>query len=186
MEWMIAGGIAVAGTFGLIMMNHNRLVALDERCNTAFADIDVLLKHRHAVIPGLVEAVKGYVGHERDLLMAVITARTQAMKAVTPELKLRAEKNVTQTVNSLIAACDRLPDLRASEHFREFRGDLKEVEERVTASRRFYNLAVDEYNATLRQFPGSFVSRYARLARRQHFDIGAERALLDEAVAIKF
>ena len=186
MEWLIGTGIAVVAVGAYGFMSHNRLVALDERCMTAFADIDVLLKHRHSVIPGLVESVKAFVSHERELMLAVIQARADAIKAMTPELKLKAEKNVTQTVNALISACDRNPELKASDHFREFRADLKDVENRITASRRFYNLAVDEFNATLPQFPGSLTSRLARVTRRQHFDLGVERVLLDEPAMIKF
>ncbi|MGL4404487.1 MAG: LemA family protein [Notoacmeibacter sp.] len=186
MEYLIGAGVLVAGVSLFAIKSHNRLMALDERCNTAFADIDVLLKHRHSLIPGLVESVKAYVSHERELMLAVIAARAEAIKAMTPELKLKAEKNVTQTVNALISACDRNPELKASDHFREFRADLKDVENRVTASRRFYNLAVDEFNATVRQFPGSVIGAASRLARRQHFDLGTERVLLDEAVAFKF
>lgn len=186
MEYLIGAGALLAGVAFLAVKSHNRLMALDERCNTAFADIDVLLKHRHSIIPGLVESVKAFVNHERELMLAVIQARAEAIKAMTPELKLKAERNVTQTVNALISACDRNPELKASEHFREFRADLKDVENRVTGSRRFYNLAVDEYNATVRQFPGSLIGGFARLGRRQHFDLGTERVLLDEAVAFKF
>jgi LemA protein len=94
---------------------------------------------------------------------------------------------VTQTVNALISACDRNPELKASFHFKEFRDDLKDVENRVTASRRFYNLAVDEFNATLRQFPGNLTSKLSGLNRRPHFDLGTDtRARLDEAVAVAF
>lgn len=185
-EMMLAGGFAASIAALMAWSSHNRLVALDERCTTAFADIDVLLKHRHAVIPGLIESVRAFVRHERDLLTAVIEARAEAVKAMTPELKLKAERNVTQTVNALIAACDRNPDLKASGHFKEFRDDLKDVENRVTASRRFYNLAVDEFNATLRQFPGNMVAGLGGLSRRQHFDLGTDRARLDEAVAVSF
>jgi LemA protein len=186
MEYLIGVGVLIASVSFFAVHSHNRLMALDERCNTAFADIDVLLKHRHSIIPGLVESVKAYVGHERELMLAVIQARSEAIKVMTPELKLKAERNVTQTVNALISACDRSPELKASEHFHEFRADLKDVENRVTASRRYYNLAVDEFNATFRQFPGSLIGGVSRLGRRQHFDLGTERVLLDEAVAFKF
>ncbi|MGL5361854.1 MAG: LemA family protein [Bosea sp. (in: a-proteobacteria)] len=184
---VIAGGTAISVVGIMAWASHNRLAALDERCTTAFADIDVLLKHRHAVIPGLIESVKAFIKHERELLTAVLEARTEAIKAMTPELKLKAERHVTQTVNALISACDRNPDFQASQHFREFRDDLKDIENRVTASRRFYNLAVDEFNATLRQFPGNLVSKLGGLQRRPHFDLGSDsRARLDEAVAVAF
>jgi LemA protein len=135
--------------------SHNRLVALDQRCNTAFADIDAHLKHRHNLIPPLVEAVRVFTKHENDVLLGVTEARAAALQAATPEMQLSAEKNLTQNINALIGMAERYPELKASEHFVDLRRELVDAENRITASRRFYNLAVEEYATTLRQFPGS-------------------------------
>ena len=182
-------GLAAAAVIGpawMMMATHNRLVALDQRCDTAFADIDVHLKHRHNLIPGLVETVRGFANHESEILLGISKARTDALHAVTPEMRLDAEKNITQQINALIGMADRYPDLRASSHFSELRAELVGAENRITASRRFYNLAVGEYDATLRQFPGSFVGKLRRMSTRLPFDLGFERVLIDEPVAIKF
>ena len=180
---VLAGvAVAVAGSW----LTFNRLMALDERCNTAFADVDVQLKHRHNLIPGLVETVRGYVGHEAAVLTEVTKARASALRASGPEMRLEAETQVGQSISSLLTIVERYPELQASSHFRDLRMELTDAENRITAARRYYNLAVDEFNATLRQFPGNVIGTAGRLGRRKAFDLGIERVLLDEPVAIRF
>jgi hypothetical protein len=96
---------------------HNRLVALDQRCETAFGDIDVHLKHRHNLIPPLVETVRDFTKHESDILLGVTQARAAALQAATPENRLNAEKNLTQNINALIGMAEHYPELKASTHF---------------------------------------------------------------------
>ena len=165
---------------------HNRLVALDQRCETAFGDIDVHLKHRHNLIPPLVETVRGFVKHESEILQGISKARADALQATSAEMRLSAEQNLTQNINALIGMAEGYPELKASEHFRELRQELVDAENRVTASRRFYNLAVEEYGTTLRQFPGSYVGRLFKMNVRMRFDLGIERVLIDEPLAVKF
>jgi LemA protein len=176
--------LAVPAFIGLA--THNRLVALDQRCETAFADVDVHLKHRQNLIPGLVETVRGFARHESDILLRVTQARAEALQAAAPEMRLEAEKNLTQNINALIGMAERYPELKASTHFSDLRKELVDAENRITASRRFYNLAVGEYDATLRQFPGSTIARLFRMNVRMPFDLGIERVLIDEPVSIKF
>lgn len=165
---------------------HNRLVALDQRCETAFGDIDVHLKHRHNLIPPLVETVRGFAKHESDILQGITQARAEALRAASPDMRLSAEQNLTQNINALIGMAERYPDLKASTHFAELRQELVDVENRVTAARRFYNLAVEEYDTTLRQFPGRFIGRLFKMSTRMRFDLGIERVLIDEPLALKF
>jgi len=165
---------------------HNRLIALDQRCETAFGDIDVHLKHRHNLIPPLVETVRGFIKHESDILLGVTEARTAALQATTPEIQLNAEKNLTQNINALIGMAERYPELKASTHFVDLRRELVDAENRITASRRFYNLAVEEYDTTLRQFPGSYIGRLFKMNMRVRFDLGIERVLIEEPLAFKF
>jgi LemA protein len=170
----------------LLIRTQNRLVALDQRCQTAFADIDAHLKHRHNLIPGVAETVRGFAQHESGILLGITQARAEALRAVTPEMRLEAEKNITQNISALVGMAERYPELKASSHFNELRRELVDAENRITAARRFYNLAVGEYDATLRQFPGNLVARLRRLDRRVPFDLGIERILLDEPVTLKF
>jgi LemA protein len=182
--WLFGGGAAIVGTVAWV--THSRLMALDERCNTAFADVDVQLKHRHDLIPGLVETVRGFAGHELTALTEVTRARANALRATGPETRLEAETQVGQTIQCLLSIVERYPEIQASAHFRDLRMELADAENRITAARRFYNLAVDEFNATLRQFPGNLIGSAVRLSRRKPFDLGVERVLLDEPVTIRF
>lgn len=187
MEYIALGALGVAGFLGYnLYSTYNRLMALDERCKSAFADIDVLLKHRHTLIPGLIETVKGYVGHEQEMIKAILKAQVQAAEARNLDQRLDAEVQLGNNLSNFLAIAEKLPELKASGHFQQFRNELVDVENRVTASRRFYNLTVAELNATVRQFPGSMLSRKAGVGTRKTFDLGVERILLDEAVDIKF
>jgi LemA protein len=177
------GAVAAAGL--LAWTSYNRLMALDERCNTAFADVDVQLKHRHNIIPGIVETVRAFAGQELTVLTEVTRARAAALRATGPEMRLDAETQVGQTLNSLLTVVERYPELQSSGHFRDLRQELADAEHRITAARRYYNLAVDEFNATLRQFPGNLIGARARLSRRKAFDLGVERVLIDEPMAIR-
>src|SRR5665213_3039748 len=98
--------IIICAPMAIGMATHNRLIALDQRCDTAFADIDAHLKHRQNLIPGLVETVRGYANHEQSILLGVTQARSEALRAVTPEMRLEAEKNLTQSITALIGVAE--------------------------------------------------------------------------------
>ncbi len=187
MDMFLYGSVGALGlaAYGVYSM-HNRLAALDERCNTAFSDIDVQLKHRHSVIPALVESVKGFAGHESQILVALADARSRALSSTNPDMRLEAETQVGQCLTSLISVVENYPQIEASAHFRELRAELTDVENRITAARRFYNTTVDELNSTVRQFPGNIISGISKVGRRKHFDLGMERMLMDEPVSVKF
>ena len=183
---MAALALLIAVPAYIAFATHNRLVALDQRCETAFGDVDVHLKHRHNLIPPLVETVRGFAKHESDILRHVTEARAQALQAASPDMRLSAEQNLTQNINALIGMAEQYPELKASTHFGDLRRELIDAENRITASRRFYNLAVEEYGTTLRQFPGSTIGRLFKMNARTRFDLGIERVLIDEPLAIKF
>src|SRR5215203_1042146 len=124
---LMIGASGVALAVALAWWTHNRLMALDERCATAFADIDVQLKHRHSLIPGLVETVRGYAGHELTVLTEVTRARSSALRASGPDTRLEAETQVGQSINSLLSVVERYPDLQASAHFKELRMELTDA-----------------------------------------------------------
>jgi LemA protein len=172
--------------FGSYKKTVNTLVALDARCDTAFSDIDVHLKHRHNLIPPLIEMTKGVVGYEKDMVDKLIEARADAMSAIKSHKKLKAEGNITAQIGSLLASIDKMPELRALPEFHNLRTELTSCENRITAARRFYNLAIEEYNVGLKQFPGSYVATKRRMSSRQPFSLGIERVLLDEPVALSF
>lgn len=189
--WIVISIVAIlaAGAFYMFRAYANTvnlLVALDQRCDTAFADIDVHLKHRHNLVPGLVEVVKGAAGHEKAIVLGVTEARAQALGAVAPAMKLKAEGNLSAQIGTLLSAVEKYPELRALPEFTNLRHELTDCENRITAARRFYNLAIEEYNIALRQFPGSHVAQKRRMNSRQGFDLGVERVIIDEPVAIAF
>ena len=164
----------------------NRLVALDQRCVTAFSDIDVQLKHRHNLLPALVDVVKGVKEHERELVLGVVEARAKALGAVSSNMRMEAEGNLSAQVGSLIASVEKYPELRALPEFAQLRQQLVDCENRITAARRFFNLAIEEYNTALRQYPGSMVAAKQHMQSRQPFDLGIERVLVDEPMSIAF
>jgi LemA protein len=108
------------------------------------------------------------------------------MRASGNSARLEAEMQLGNTINSVLAAAERYPDLKASQHFLQLRTELADSEDRLAGARRYFNLCVEEYNATLRQFPGSFVGAKMQLGKRHLYDLGVERVLLDEPVAVSF
>src|SRR5260221_6071851 len=146
---MVVLALLIAVPAYIAFATHNRLVALDQRCETAYGDIDAHLKHRHNLIPPLVETVRVFAKHENDILLGVTRARAEALRASSPEMRLSAEQNLTQNINALIGMAEHFPELKASTHFSDLRRELFDSENCVTASRRFYNLAVEEYGTTL-------------------------------------
>lgn len=178
--------LAVLIAIRLYASTNNLLVALDQRCVTAFADIDVHLKHRHNLIPGLVSVVKGTAGHEKEIVLGVVEARAKALGAMSSEVRLEAEGNLTAHVGALLATAEKYPELRALPEFSNLRKELVDCENRITAARRFFNLAIEEYNTTLRSFPASWIAQKRRMTTRQPYDLGVERVLIDEPVSIAF
>ncbi len=187
MEYILYGSAGILALFGYTLYSvYNRLMALDERCNSAFSDIDVLLKHRHTLIPGLIETVKSYVGHEKGTLDSILNAQVEAVRAANIETRIQAEVQLGNNINSIFALAEKIPELEASQHYKSFRNELVDIENRVTASRRFYNTTVEELNSTVRQLPGSLVARAAKVQFRKPFDLGIERMLMEEPVTVKF
>ena len=183
---LVAMGAVLAGAAFICLIGYNRLIALDSRCDKANADIDVQLKHRHSIIPNLLELVKGYMAHELQTIEAIGKARQAAMTAPTSEARQQAEAALGKHLNRIVLTAEQLPTLHANEHFRALRKELADAENKIAASRRFLNLAVDEFNASLRQFPNGIFAGVAHLSRRNFFDLGYERPAAEEGPSIKF
>jgi LemA protein len=179
-------GVGVVGAGFVCMTTYNRLMALDSRCDKASADIDVQLKHRHALIPNLVELLKGFMGHEVKTLEIISVARQNAMAALTADARMQAEGTLSHNLNLIMMNAEQNPELQANEHFRALRHEIGDAENKIAAARRFLNLAVDEYNSSIRQFPSSFFANLGRLSKRNFFDLGYDRAVVEEGPAIKF
>ena len=170
----------------VLWRGNNRLAALDNRCTTANADIDAQLKYRHNLIPGLVETVRGYVEHENEVLIAVTEANAEALRASSQQAQMEAEVQLGNSITSLLQAAQKYPELKASDHFQGLQQQLIEVENRVAAARRFFNLATEEYNTQLGRFPLNLVAKLQRRASRSPYSLGEERAVIDAPLAFKF
>lgn len=183
--WIVLGLIALVVV--VVIMSYNGLVAMRQRANQAFADIDVQLKQRHDLIPNLVETVKGYAAHERGTLDAVVQARNAAMSAHGPAQQAQAENMLSGALKQLFALSEAYPDLKASANFQQLQRDLSDVENKLSASRRFFNSAVSELNAAIESFPAVLFARSFGFVHREFFDVGeGERVVLDKAPEVKF
>jgi LemA protein len=152
---------------------YNGLVRLKVTCDNAWADIDVQLKRRYDLIPNLVETVKGYAGHEKGTLEAVINARNRAMTATSPADKAQAENMLTGALKSLFALSEAYPQLRAIESFTSLQTSLTEIEDTVQNARRYYNAVVRDLNTKIQQFPSNIFANMLGFKPREFFEISA-------------
>ena len=180
---LIVIAVIVALVLFVIVGAYNKLVALDQRADQSFADIDVQLKQRQDLIPNLVETVKGYATHERGTLDAVTAARAAAAGATSVNDKVQAENMLTATLGRLFAVAEAYPDLKANTNFQQLQSELSDIENKLAAARRFFNNAVSEFNAVRRQFPTVlFAGMVGFGADKPFFDLGeADRAALNAA-----
>ncbi len=183
-SWVILGVIAVLVLW--IIMIYNRLVTMRQRVNQSFADVDVQLKQRHDLIPNLVETVKGYATHERGTLDAVIKARQTAMAAPGLEQKVAAENMLSGALRQLFALSEAYPQLKANQNFQQMQTDLSDIENKLAAARRFFNSAVQEYNAGIQQFPAVLFAGMLGFQSHTFFDVGDARPQLEVAPQVKF
>ena len=176
---IVIGGIVVLW----LILTYNRLITLSNRTKEAWSDIDVQLKRRYNLIPNLVETVKGYATHERELFERVTKARVLAMGAQTIKEKGEAENMLSGTLKSLFAVAENYPDLKASSNFLELQRELRDTEDKIQASRRFYNGNVRDLNIKIESFPTNIVAGLLGFKKRDFFEAeGGER----EPVQVKF
>jgi LemA protein len=165
---------------------YNGLVSMRQRVNQAFADVDVQLKQRHDLVPNLVETVKGYAAHERGTLEEVVKARNAAVTAQGPAQQAAAENALTGALRQIFALSEAYPDLKANANFQQLQAELSDLENKIAASRRFFNNAVQEYNTGIQQFPAALFAATFGFAPKTFFDLGDERTTVGEAPAVKF
>ena len=163
--------ILVPVLFGILI--YNKLVALKIETDNSWSDIDVQLKRRHDLIPNVVQTVKGYAGHERETLEAVIAARNSAMEAkdAPPEQRAGPENMLSNALGRLFALSEDYPELRAAEPFQELQKTLGEIEDDIQNARRYYNATVRELNTRVAQFPSNIVANFASIGAREFFEI---------------
>ena len=159
-----------------LIATYNGLIRLKNRVDEAWSDIDVQLKRRYDLIPNLVNTVKGYATHEKELFERVTEARTRAMSAGTTADRADAENALTGTLKTLFAVSENYPELKANVNFLELQRELSDTENKIQASRRFFNGNVMEYNTKIQVFPTNLFAGMLNFAKRDFFEIeGAER-----------
>lgn len=167
-----------------IILTYNRLITLRNRTKEAWSDIDVQLRRRYDLIPNLVETVKGYAAHEREVLEKVTEARTQAMGAQTVKERGEAENFLSQTLKSLFAVAENYPDLKASTNFLELQRELRDTEDKVQSARRFYNTNVRDLNIKIESFPANIIAELFNFKSVEFFEI--EETEVREPVKVRF
>ena len=182
--WIVLGVLVVLAFW--IFSVYNGLVAMRQRVDQAFADIDVQLKQRHDLIPNLVETVKGYAGHERGTLEDVVKARNAALTAQGPAQVAAAENQLTGALRGLLALSEAYPDLKANANFQQLQSELSDIENKLAAARRFFNNAVQEYNTGIEQLPAALFAGSLGFRRKDFFDLGEARGQLEQAPSVKF
>jgi len=149
----------------------NALVKIKNRAKEAWADIDVQLKRRYNLIPNLMETVKGYASHEKEVFEKVTQARAQAMGAQNVEEKAKAENMLSNTLKSLFAVSENYPDLKASQNFLELQRELRDTEDKIQAARRFYNTNVRDLNIKRESFPSNIVAQVFNFKKMDLFEL---------------
>lgn len=165
---------------------YNSLVKMRNNRENAFADIDVQLKQRHDLVPQLVETVKGYAAYEKDTLERVINARNGAIGAKTIDEKIVAENALSSALSGLKITLEAYPDLKANQNFLQLQEEIADLENKLSSVRRYFNSATKEYNNAVETFPSNILAGMFGFRKEVMFDLGEQRAALEEAPKIKF
>ena len=175
--YVIAGVVVLIAIWTVLIFNH--LIRLGNEAKKGWSNIDVQLKRRTDLIPNLVEAVKGYAAHERQVFDEVTAARTAMQQASGPAQAGEANKQATAAIGRLFAVSEAYPALRASENFQKLQDELTDTEDKIAAARRYYNQTVYQYNTRLQSFPDLIVAKLGGFHEREFFalDSPAEAAL---------
>jgi LemA protein len=185
MVWIIVGVLAVAA-IALIAM-YNGLVKANTRVDEAWSDITVQLKRRYDLIPNLVNTVKGYAKHEKEVFTKVTEARTSAMNANGVAETAKAENMFQDTLKSLFAVAENYPDLKANENFKHLQEELVDTEDKIQAARRFYNGSSRDLNIKVKTFPTNIFAGMFGFKAREFFEVSEEeQAAVNKATDVQF
>jgi LemA protein len=174
MEWLIPVIIVVVivAIIGIYLWaTYNSLVTLNVRVDEAWSDITVQLKRRADLIPNLIETVKGYAAHEKGVFESVTQARAETLSAQGPAEASTAENHMQTALKSIFAVAEAYPQLQASQNFLRLQADLVDTEDKIQASRRFYNGGVREFNTKIKVFPNNLFARRLGFTEREFFEV---------------
>ncbi|MBI3137707.1 MAG: LemA family protein [Sphingobacteriales bacterium] len=168
----------------LLVFLYNNLVRKKNAVENAFFSMDVMLKKRYDLIPQLVETVKGYMHHERELLSGLTELRQKVIQEQLPaNEKVKLDNQINTVLQQVRVQFENYPELKASENFLRLQGAVNETEEQLAASRRYYNAAVNDYHNVLETFPSSLMASWAGMGRKEYFSIGeAEKGVPDLSI----
>jgi LemA protein len=177
-------GLVVFAALWLVLL-YNGLIRSKLRVDEAWSDITVQLKRRVDLIPNLVETVKGYAKHEKGVFEEVTKARSAMMGAKTVDETAKADNMMSGALKSLFAVAEAYPDLKANDNFKHLQEELVDTEDKVQASRRFYNANVRDFNAKILVFPNTLFVGMLGFKSREFFEV-EDRAAIEEPVSVKF
>ena len=183
--WVVLGLIAVLAIF--LWATYNGLVRLNVRVQEAWSDITVQLKRRADLIPNLIEAVKGYAKHESQVFNDVTEARANVLNATQqgPAATAKAENQFEAALKSLFAVSEAYPQLRATENFQQLQNELVDTEDKIQASRRFYNGGVRDLNTKIQVFPNNVFAGMLGFTNKEFFEVD-DMASVEKPVSVKF
>jgi len=168
-----------------IRSQHALIAQLDERADAAFGDVDALLIERHTLIGNLVEIVRAFAVREHQVIRDTLDARIDALEAISNGGgAIQSETQIATVLQNLFTVSEKYPELASGAHYATLRNDLVRIEDRITAARKFYNLAVEELNSVRRAFPGNFIAMIGHNSPREKFALGERRAEFAEPVKI--
>ena len=180
---LVVVAVLVLGVIGI----YNNLVKLRNNRENAFANIDVQLKQRHDLIPQVVATVKGYAEHEKELLTRVTEARAAAMSATGINDKIQAENALSSALAGLKVSLEAYPDLKANQNFLQLQTEIADIENKIAATRRYFNTATRELNNAVQTFPSNILAGMFGFKKEPMFEIPQEdRATIEKAPEIKF
>jgi LemA protein len=182
--WVIVLVAILVVLVGIVVAIYNKLVRLRNRCENAWAQVDVQLRRRYDLIPNLVETVKGYAAHERETFEEVTRARTAAQQAQGVQQQAEAENMLTQAIGRLFAVAEQYPQLRATENFQQLQAQLAETEQKIAVARQIYNDAVLTYDNALETVPTNIVAGVFNFEPREYFEV--EEPAAREAPRVTF
>lgn len=176
--------IVLGVVFLWLVLTYNSLVRLRFRAREALSDIDVQLKRRFDLIPNVVETVKGYMQHERNVLENVTKARAEVAKGGDPLERQEKENILSGTLKTLFAVAENYPDLKANANFLDLQRELADTENKIQAARRFYNTTIRDLNTKIQSFPTNMIAGLFRFKEKTFFEVDAEEE--KEPIEVKF
>ena len=185
-SWKMVAPVAIGAAVLWVVAMYNQFVQLANRVKEAWSDIEVQMKRRYDLIPNLLETVKGYAAHEKDVFEKVTQARAAAIGAQTMPQHAQAENMLSGALKSLFAVAEAYPQLRANENFLELQRELTDTEDKIQAARRFYNGNVRDMNTLMESFPSNLVANIFKFQKQEFFELEEGESAARQPVKVSF